>query len=77
MGTTNDKQKPFTTPAHHPLPPPKEGNRRGITGELSGIIPPLKGAGGCKFPSFGGVGVVKGFCLSLVVPINEFIRKYR
>jgi len=49
---TNDKQKetsPYPPPpAYHPLPPPKEGNRRGIKGELSDIIPPLKGAGGCS-----------------------------
>jgi len=32
---TNKRNIPLpTTPAHHPLPPPKEGNRRGIKGEL-------------------------------------------
>jgi len=34
---TNQKKHP---PAHHPLPPPKEGNRREIKGELLDIIPP-------------------------------------
>jgi len=47
---TNKKKHPpaLYHPANHPLPPPKEGNRRGIKGEFSGIIPPLKGAGGCS-----------------------------
>ena len=60
MGTTNDKQKPFTTPT-----PPKEGNLHPpapFKGETFGYNSPLIPL---LFPSFGGgrgwlAGVVKG-----------------
>jgi len=55
-GGQNDKQKRHP-PAHHPLPPPKEGNRKGIKGELF-YIPVQRGQGeglfGFEDPEAGG-----------------------